>query len=138
MSNREREKASDVFRNAELLFSKKGTFADAFPTIEDIKVIVKRGGHSGVNEWDKESHYGTNIGEYVDCSNPVCYNGGISVGDFVRSMVAANQVHFEKESIFCQGYEGSPKGKRRYRTCTNHFGIMIDIKYKPNAGVEEI
>lgn len=130
MSRGDREKASDVFKNTDYLFSKKGTFTDAFPMIEDIKVIVKRGGHYGVSERNKEEHYATNIGEYVDCSNPTCYNGGFSVGNFVRMMVASNQTHFEKEYIACQGYEGSPKGKRHYRSCTNHFAVVIDIKYK--------
>jgi len=137
MSSRDREKASDVFRNTDFLFSKKGTFAESFPMIEDIKVIVKRGGHYGVSEWNKEEHYGTNVGEYVDCSNPTCYNGGFSVGNFVRMMIASEQTHFEKEYISCQGYEGSPKGKRRYRSCTNHFAVVIDIKYKPKGASED-
>lgn len=130
MSSQDRQKASDVFRNTDYVFSKKGTFAEAFPMIEDIRVVVKHGGHYGVNDWNREEHYGTNIGEYVDCTNSMCYNGGFSVGNFVRMMVASKQTHFEKDYISCQGYEGSPKGKRRYRSCTNHFGVTIDIKYK--------
>lgn len=137
MSSRDREKASDVFRNADFVFSKKVSFAEAFPTIEDIKVVVKRGGHYGVSEWNKEEHYGTNVGEYVDCTNPMCYNGGFSVGHFLRTMVQSKQTHFERDYIGCQGYEGSPKGKRRYRSCTNHFGVTIDIKYKTEGAGEE-
>ena len=137
MSTRDREKASDVFQNTDFLFSKKVTFAEAFPTIEDIKVVVKRGGHYGVSEWNKEEHYGMNVGEYVDCSNSTCYNGGFSIGEFVRLMVASNQTHFEKDYISCQGYEGSQKGKRRYRSCTNHFAVVIDIKYKPQVAGED-
>lgn len=136
MTKRDREKASDVFRNTEFLFSKKVSFAEAFPAIEDIVVVVTRGGHYGVHEWNKEERYGMNVGEYIDCTNPMCYKGGFSIGNLIRMMEATKQTHLEKAYIGCQGYEGSPKGMRRYRSCTNHFSVMIDVKYK-SEGADE-
>jgi hypothetical protein len=129
MSSRDRQKASDIFKNTDYVFSTKVSFDEAFPMIEDIKVVVEHRGHYGVHEWNRVQHYGKNIGEYVECTNSICYNGGFSVGNLVRIMVASKQTHLEKLE-FCQGYEGSPKGKRRYRSCTNSFNVTIDIKYK--------
>jgi hypothetical protein len=38
----------------------------------------------------------------------------------------------------CQGYEGSPKGKKRYRLCVNFFKIKVHINYKKhNRNTEE-
>jgi len=33
----------------------------------------------------------------------------------------------------CQGYEGSPKGKKYYKKCLNQFKIKVSIKYKKTA-----
>ena len=127
-SNRDREKASDVFRKSNFLFAQKVSFAEAFPTIATLKVVVERSG-PGVYEWNRTQCFTSNVGEYVDCQNPVCFNGGFSVGSLLRQMVAENTKHLEVTK-FCQGYEGSPKGKRRYRSCTSSFKITIDLEYK--------
>jgi hypothetical protein len=47
-------------------------------------------------------------GEYINCSNPACYSGGIKLGQPMRDMVRARET--EKEgSKLCQGSEGFPK-----------------------------
>lgn len=123
-----RKKASDVFREANFVFSKKVPFQEAFPTIEELKVKVEESG-DGVSEWGRTRHYHTTVGEYVNCSNPLCYNGGFSIGQILRDMVEKEDTQRE-ESKFCQGYEGSPKGRRKYRSCTNSFRIQIQAKCK--------
>jgi hypothetical protein len=131
MSLRDRQKASDVFGNAEFLFARKVSFSDAFPAIEDLKVVVEHLGYCGVHEWNRVRRYSSKeVGEFVDCTNPLCYNGGFSVGSLIRGMIPEKKTHLEATES-CQGYEGSPKGRRRYRDCTNVFKVTIDIKYKP-------
>ena len=130
MSRKDRDKASDVFKNAEYVFARKGSFEEVFPMIEDIDIKVEHLGHYGVHEWNNVQHF-KKTGEYIDCTNSVCYNGGFSVGELIRKMVDAHETHSESHK-FCQGFEGSPKGKRRYRSCTNSWNVTIDIKYKPN------
>lgn len=44
-------------------------------------------------------------------------------------MVSKKQTDLETVAI-CQGYEGSPKGKRRYRSCINSFKVKVHITYK--------
>lgn len=34
-------------------------------------------------------------------------------------------------TMSCQGYEGSPKGHRRYRDCENVFSYKVRIDYRP-------
>lgn len=132
MTRDSREKASDVFRNTEHMFSEKVGFEKAFPQVDELKVVVTQQGE-GVSNWNCVSHYGKNAGEYIDCRNPLCYNGGFSLGGILRAMVQQKQTHFEDKYIFCQGYEGSPKGRRKYGSCMNSFEIVVDIKYKPAA-----
>jgi len=69
----------------------KATFAKAFPEIEQCIVEVQETGH-GVSGWiqDDVGRY-TNPGEYINCSNPVCYSGGIKLGQPIRDMVRARE-----------------------------------------------
>ena len=131
MGRQDRDKASDIFSKTDFVFSKKVSFEEAFPTIEDIDIKVEHLGHYGVQQWNKVQRL-KKTGEYFDCTNTVCYGGGFSIGSLVRKMVDAKQTHAESHE-FCKGYEGSPKGKRRYRSCTNSWNVTIDIKYKSAA-----
>ena len=132
MSDREkRQKASDVFRESNFLFAQKGTFAEAFPTIEKLRVEVTESGR-GVGTWyDGPAVYTeTTTGEYVNCSNTLCYNGGFRLGGLLRQMVRNGEKELEVTE-FCQGYNGSPKGRRNYGPCGNGFKVKIVIEYKP-------
>ena len=67
--------------------------------------------------------------EYFDCSNTACYSGGVSLGEIVREMVAETSTE-KSVSKRCQGYEGSPKGHRKYRDCMHSFTVNVILKYK--------
>lgn len=129
-------KASEVFRNSAPFFSKKVTFSEAFPDIDDIKVEVIETSEPKTDKMLKEEKYQNNkraygklLGEFIDCSNRFCYNGGFSIGDIIRTMVSQKQISKEGSTI-CQGYEGSAKGRRRYRSCLHCFYYHVEIKYK--------
>lgn len=131
MSKRDRrQKASDVFRGQDLVFGNKVTFNEAFPEIEDLRVEVEQLGN-GVTELNRIQVYNKEYfpGEFIDCKNPLCYNGGFSIGYILRDMVRKGETEFET-SIICQGYEGSPKGRRKYGECMNLFKIKVSIQYK--------
>ena len=128
MSSSRRQKASDVFQETNLLFAKKSGFDQAFPQIASLSGTVEEDG-DGVSEWRRIRHLSKDTGEYFDCSNPLCYNGGFSVGSILRGMVASGTTHKE-DNLFCQGYEGSPRGRRRDRDCMNSFRVTVDIEYR--------
>lgn len=126
-----REKASDIFRETDYVFSKKWSFEEAFPDIEDVQVEVTE---SEDMIWAKnpETLVYTKQhlpGEFINCSNTLCYSGGVSVGEILRNMVRNKQTETEVSSK-CRGYEGSPKGKRKSRSCMHHFRIKVELKYK--------
>ena len=60
----------------------------------------------GVSGWiqDDVARY-TNPGEYINCSNPVCYSGGIKLGQPIRDMVRARETEKEGSKLY-QGSEG--------------------------------
>ena len=135
MGRNDRKKASDVFRDTNYVFSRKVSFKEAFPEIASLSIVVEEDGH-GVREWNRVRHYGMNVGEFVDCSNSLCYNGGFSIGEILREMVRKKETHKEETAI-CKGYEGSPKGRRKYRNCINSFDITVDITYKEESETED-
>jgi hypothetical protein len=129
----DRQKAQDVFNETDFLFGKKVGFAEAFPMIEEIKIEVKEEGE-GVYEGNEVSIYSSKSilpGEYINCRNSLCYNGGFRIGSIIRAMVRERKTDLETSEI-CQGYEGSPKGKKRYGKCFNMFDVKVHIKYKQN------
>ena len=132
----QRMKASDVFRESEFVFSRKVSFDEAFPEIEDVVIEVTEKGtgvrHRGPDD-PKHIYRKPHLpGEYVDCSNSLCYNGGVSVGSIIRDMVREHATERETSEV-CRGYEGSPKGRRKYRKCMNFFQVKIGITYKEQA-----
>lgn len=134
MGIRDRKKASDVFRESKYLFVKKVPFKEAFPEITDLEIRCKETGNLRYSFENERQHYYSienEPGEYIDCSNPFCYNGGFSIGRIIRGMVRNRETKQEGSEI-CQGYEGSPKGRRKYRDCLNFFQYTVIIKYKNN------
>ena len=124
----ERKKAQDVFNETNFVFATKTTFEKAFPEIKDISVEVKETGR-GTYNGSRTSHYSnSNIGEYVNRSNSMCYNGGFRLGGIIREMVYKKET-VREGSAMCQGNEGSPKGRKIYRKCWNDFSYKIQIEY---------
>lgn len=123
-----RQKASDVFRETKFFLGEKTTFEKAFPEIEDIRVTVQEF-KDAFTEGRKRNYSKADVSEYIDCSNRICYNGGFSLGQLIRNMVMSHKTELETTE-YCQGYEGSPKGRKRYGSCDHRFKVKIEIKYK--------
>jgi hypothetical protein len=125
-----RQKASDVFQQTNYLFPKTDKFDVAFPTIDEIAVEATESG-DGIDEFTRRQIYNKKYlpGKFIDCHNPRCYNGGFDIGSLIRRMESDGETE-RKVKEKCQGYEGSPKGRIKYRECLNFFDITVKIKYK--------
>lgn len=122
-----------TFEKTKFVMSKKVLFKEAFPQIADIEATVTQPGR-GLGGYDSSRTLTkTNPpGEYEDCNNPECCNGGVRIGEMLREMVENRQTQREFET-FCPGYEGSPKGRRKYRRCGAEFKVRIKITYAAAA-----
>ncbi len=128
MGIKDRKKASDIFRETRSPFARKVEFEEAFPQIDTIIVEVEEEGEGVFAEINKQIYRKNDLGEFIDCSNSICYNGGFSIGQIIRQMVSEERTDLETSKI-CQGFEGSPKGRNRYRSCLNRFKIGVHINY---------
>lgn len=122
-----RPKASEVSRP--VFAEKRCRFAQAYPTIETLRVDITETGDLSYGASKNHYYTETTAGEYVDCSNPRCFAGGFSLGVHLGRMVWEKKTEMEV-SEQCKGYEGSPKGRRRYGRCMNSFKGKITITYK--------
>jgi hypothetical protein len=125
-----RDKAQDIFNKSTPFLGKTDRFEKAFPGVKNIRVEVIEEGE-GVSKYTNPSIYtGNNLpGEFINCKNPRCYGGGIRIGDQIRFMMADGET-YKEFSDSCDGYEGSPKGRKRYGPCDNYFKITITIEYE--------
>lgn len=68
--------------------------------------------------------------EHVDCNNPNCFNGGFSLGNVLREMVAGRQEEFIGTS-FCTGQEGDPEETLLpHPSCGTRFEIEATLRYR--------
>ena len=123
-----REKASEVIGKTNYVFAKKvDSFAEAYPTIARLRVEVAE--YSG--PWDRDKApwviTETDFRHAVDCSNQLCYGGGVEVGWIIHDMVRQHLTEFEISKP-CRGYEGT--AKRRDRSCVHTFTVKATIVYK--------
>jgi hypothetical protein len=129
MTKRDRPlKASEVAAQQHRPFvTTTNNFSQAFPTIAETRIdIVSRFSPSG-----EKREYSTRSEprEFIDCTNRRCYNGGVRLGQLLRAMVETGKTE-EELNLPCQGYEGSPKGRRKSGPCDNFFTIHIVLTLK--------
>lgn len=127
-----RKKAQDIFNDTESVFGKKVTADEAFPEAKTIKVEVIE--WRGISERDERPRilHKANISEYFNCSNSICYAGGFQLANVIRSMIDKRQTELSGDSA-CQGYEGSAKGGKRYRSCLHNFEYKVQIEYNEGS-----
>jgi len=137
MSRKDREKLTDRINKTSYVFSRKvDSFEEAYPTIASLRVEVTEsdlGFGRSPRTWPFTER---NFQHAVNCSNPMCYGGGVEIGWMIHDM-ARNKETDREESKMCQGYEGSPKGRKRYRSCLHSFRIKVHVKYKEEGDSRE-
>ena len=96
--------------------------------IDRLRVSVKEIGRNA-EPFELRIVHKESVREYVDCNNPRCYNGGISLGNVLREMVAARQEEFIGTS-FCTGQEGDPQEEGPHPSCATRFEIEATLRYR--------
>ena len=147
MSSQKREKANEVYGKYEPAFGKRVPFEEAFPNIADLSIeifefdsFIRPRDDSYLKSDPVDMLFGRNPkyrhytnkrfpGEYIDCSGTLCYSGGFSILKIIREM-NRNREEVKEGKERCQGYEGSPKGRKKYKACLHEFEYRIKIKYE--------
>ena len=126
-NNSKIHKATDIFNQSPELFAKKVKFAEAFPSIKKLEMIVEE---SGMLPKDQNIRQYTLIqppSEYINCTNSQCHGGGVQLGSIIWMMVNTKQQTLTK-CEWCIGHEGS--AKKKVRDCLHRFSISVSIDYK--------
>jgi hypothetical protein len=100
------------------------TFAQAFPTIDSVDVVVKIDGHYARGLKEPRRFDQNNLPDVVDCPDQLC-NGGFQISTVLNTM-AKNGEARKEGSAECSGQRGgAPLG-----VCVTQFDYNIDIVYK--------
>ena len=130
MERNDREKLTDRLNQAEHLCCRHvGSFAEAYPTIASLRVEVTESSNGSGGWQGRWSFTERDFRHAVNCSNKTCYGGGVEIGWMIHDMARKKEADREETKI-CRGYEGSPKGRTRYRSCPTTFRITAHVEYK--------
>jgi hypothetical protein len=118
-----KDNAGAVFSKSKLAVATKASFSEAFPSVRRARIEVEETFYrrTVIHHLTEED-----AGEFVDCSNPACYGGGVSIGAVLRWMVATKRSEMA-EAQLCRGYEGSKR--RRARDCPHSFTVRVVLDY---------
>ncbi|MGA7986955.1 MAG: hypothetical protein WCB51_00995 [Candidatus Dormiibacterota bacterium] len=118
-----KDKADAVFSKSQLAVATKASFSEAFPSVRRARIEVAETFYRRT-----VIHHLTEVNarEFVDCSNPACYGGGVSIGAILRWMVATRRSD-ATDTQLCGGYEGSKR--RRVRDCPHRFTVRAELEY---------
>jgi hypothetical protein len=68
------------------------------------------------------------IRELIPCHNPLCFDGGFSLGDLLRELVNNKQEEFIGTS-FCTGREGDPEESKDRPSCATRYDVEILLRF---------
>lgn len=137
MSRDDREKLTDRINNTQYVFSKKvDSFQEAYPTIASLRIEITEQEFGLGSSSQTTSFSEKDFRHAVNCSNSSCSGGGVELGWILHDMARDKQAEYEGTKK-CQGYEGSPKGRRRYRSCTHSFQIKIHAEHKSDSKMQD-
>jgi len=133
MSIRKREKWSEILGQPVDPLGPRTTWRDVWPQIEKMRLEVRQG--KGWMSDRAEPQIITETSTYqkfVDCRNTFCVRGGVNTSEAIGDAVTEGQTSIDVSKSCC-GYEGSPKGTRRYGPCLFRFHVQGTIRYRVNA-----
>jgi hypothetical protein len=139
MTKQKKSKASDVYHETEHSFASKASFENAFPQIEQLSIeVVEAEGteHVDFRAFDKIKHRHIytkeNLpGEFINCRNPDCHEGGLSFSGILLKMIAEKSTKFQGTET-CRGYEYQPTDLKSQRACSHQFHFKVKIQYMQN------
>lgn len=127
------QKLSDLHARSGGRFGKFALLEEVYPQVAALRYEVSPRGLGG-NKPDSDAGVSVfteqTLPPVIDCPNPICFGGGFHTQPILDRAVRSRLAEVTGREP-CQGYEGSPKGRRRYRTCLNSWQVNLRITYKP-------
>lgn len=96
----------------------------AFPDVESLELRVVQDPYEQYahNVWQRESQFTkANIPRRLACLNPRCQQGGLDLQQIVLFSPPG------QHSYYCNGHEGTPKGRRKGDPCDNRFDVTLTV-----------
>ena len=111
-------------------------FAEAFPSIATLNIVVDERPASGGDVWHGTFDLASPPGLFIRCHNPRCHRGGFNIGDVLSDMVSQRVIE-RKIHLLCPGDEGSPEGEHGPH-CLRTANIVIQITFHKALAIEDV
>lgn len=133
MTMRPRQKLSDVEAGRHYLFrGPPTTFEKSFPMVASLRVEIRAERIWGAAE-HPTLYTERTVPPLINCGNPRCYGGGLNLERVLRwDVVERRKTEYEAQ-LSCEGYEGSPKGRRRTGSCDTTYRLAVAVTYKDST-----
>jgi len=103
----------------------------AFPDVESLELTVVQDpyGQYARHAWQRESRYTkANMPRRLTCLNPRCQQGGLELQQIILFSPSGQR------SYYCNGHEGTPKGRRKGDPCDNRFDVTVAVVRRAAGG----
>jgi hypothetical protein len=128
-----RPKVTELFANTISPFGSRAPFQQVFPDFLKLEIFIAEQRHLWGERNERTYTLSNPPGEHFDCSNSFCYGGGFSITQILRNVYEQRLTKFET-LVDCRGYEGSPKGHRKYKDCAQYSKVTVRAQYRSSNG----
>ena len=109
-----------------------GSFREVYPNIKSLKLDGSQHGDLRSQHQEKLRYSESSIPAMISCANPRCQQGGYDIQAIIDGVVYSQESSY-KETLHCNGHEGTPKGRRIGDPCMNYIKVNIEIEYKEES-----
>jgi hypothetical protein len=109
-----------------------GTVSSLRQAYPEVKTLFFEGEQSGelAREHQRHLRYSeSTLPAKIPCGNPRCRQGGFDLNTTLMS-VAHDKKPGSEGKLYCNGHEGTPKGRRIGDPCFNTVSFILSITYE--------
>ncbi|HCE75156.1 MAG TPA: hypothetical protein DEP04_00885 [Dehalococcoidia bacterium] len=120
--------------NQRLLSGEPTTFKKLYPQVKSLRLTGQEHGDFPEMSFITYKSRGlincseSSIPALLHCSNPRCQQGGHDLQFLIGSAIRSRETRLT-ETLYCNGHEGTPKGRKIGDSCGNYIELEIAIEY---------
>lgn len=97
-------------------------------TVDRLQIAISEKGRNA-SPYDLRWGQKDAVREQIPCHNPLCFDGGFSLGDLLRELARGRQGEFIG-TCFCTGREGDPELPGPRPSCGTRYDVDIRLNFR--------
>lgn len=109
------------------------SFREAYPDVKSVRFDGQERGDLASGFAERAVHYTeSDLPGNIPCGNPRCVQGGYDLNATMMTLTENQDSSYEID-WFCNGHEGTPKGRRIGDPCMNSIVAKLTISYRTDS-----